>query len=54
MSKFGREEGFSIFKPRTDTSINSNDLESLCNEIHHKKDKNILFSVMYRPPHVDI
>ena len=28
------------FKPRTDLSINSNDVESLCIEIHHKKDKN--------------
>ena len=42
------------FKPRTDLSIISNDIESLCMEIHHKKDKNILFSVMYRPPNGDI
>ena len=42
------------FKPRTDLSINSNDVESLCIEIHHKKDKNILFSVMYRPPNGDM
>ena len=45
----GRGGGLSIFvhkeiyfKPRTDLSINSNDVESLCIEIHHKKDKNIL------------
>ena len=38
------------FKPRTDLSINSNDVKSLCIEIHHKKNKNILFSVIYRPP----
>ena len=38
------------FKPRTDLSINSNDVESFYSEIHHKKDKNILFSVMYKPP----
>lgn len=37
------------FKPRTDLSTDSNDAESLCNEIRHKKDKNILFNVMYRP-----
>ena len=42
------------FKPRTDLSINSNDLESLRFEIHHKRDKNILFSVMYRHPGGDI
>ena len=42
------------FKPRTDLSINSNDVRSLCIEIHHKKDKNILFSVMYRPPNGDM
>ena len=42
------------FKPRTDLSINSNDVESLCIEMHHKKDKNILFSVMYRPPNGDM
>ena len=42
------------FKPRTDLSINSNDVGSLCIEIHHKKDKNILFSVMYRPPNGDM
>ena len=40
------------FKPRTDLSINSNDVESPCIEIHHKKDKNILF--LYRPPNVDM
>ena len=41
------------FKPRTDLSINSNNVESLCIEIHHKNDKNTLFSVMYRPPNGD-
>ena len=56
----GRGGGLSIFvhkevysKPRTDLSINSNDQQSLCIEIHHKKDKSILFSVMYRPPNGD-
>ena len=38
------------FKPRTDLSINLNDVESLCIEVRHKKNKNILFSVMLRPP----
>ena len=42
------------FKPRTDLSINSNDVESLCIERHPKKEKNILFSVMYRPPNGDM
>ena len=42
------------FKPRTDLSINSNDAESLCIEIHRKKEKNISFSVMYRPPNGDM
>ena len=41
-------------KQRTDLSINSNDVESLCIEIQHKKDKNILFSAMYTPPNGDI
>ena len=57
----GRGRGLSIFvhkeiyfKPRTDLSINSNDVESLCIEIHLKKYKNILFSVMYRPPKGDM
>ena len=57
----GRGRGLSIFvhkevyfKPRTDPFLNSNDIESLCIEIHHKKDKNSLFSVMYRPPNGDI
>ena len=40
--------------PGADLSINSNDVESLCIETHLKKDKNILFSVMYRPPNGDI
>ena len=42
------------FKPRTDLSINSNDIGSLCIKIHHKKEKNILFSVMYRPLNGDM
>ena len=57
----GRGGGLSIFvlkgicfEPRTDLSINSNDVGSLCIEIHHKKDKNILFSVMYRSPNGDM
>ena len=57
----GRGAGLSIFvhkeiyfKPRTDLSINLNDVESLCIGIHHKKDKNILFSVMYRSPNGDM
>ena len=57
----GRGRGLSIFvhkeiyfKPRTDLSINSNDVESLCIEIHQEKDKNILFSVMCRPPNRDM
>ena len=57
----GREGGLNIyvhietyFKPLKDLSINSNDAESLCIEIQHKKDKNILFSVMYRPPNGDM
>ena len=56
-----RGGGLSIFvhkeiysKPRTDLSISSNDAESLCIEIRHKKDKHILFSVMYRPPNGDM
>ena len=61
MRESGRGGGLSIFmhkenyfKPRTDLSINSNDVESSYIEIHHKKDKNILFSVMYRPPNGDM
>ena len=57
----GRGVGLSIFlqketyfKPRTDLSINSNDVELLCIEIYHKTDKNILFRVMYRPPNGDM
>ena len=42
------------FKPRTDLSLNSNNVQSLCIEIHHKKDKSILFSVMYRLPNRDM
>ena len=56
----GRGGGLSIFvhkevysKPRTDLPINSNDQQSLCIKIYHKKDKSILFSVMYRPPNGD-
>ena len=56
----GRGGGLSIFvhkevysKPRTDLSITANDQQSLCIEIHHKKDKSVLFSVMYRPPNGD-
>ena len=43
-----RKEAY--LKPRTDLSINSNDAESLCIEIHHKNVKNILFRAMYRTP----
>ena len=57
----GRGGGLSIFvhkevyfKPRTDLSINSNDVESLYIEIHHKKDKNNFFCVMYSPPNGDM
>ena len=42
------------FKPRKDLSIDSNDVESLCIEIHLKKDRNILLNVMYRPPNGDM
>ena len=52
LSIFVREEIY--FKHRTDLSINSNDVESLCIEIHQEKDKNILFSVMCRPPNRDM
>ena len=52
----GRGGGLNIFvqkevyfEPRTDLSINSNDVESLCIETHHKKDKNILFSEKSKP-----
>ena len=51
--EYGRGGGLSIFvhkeiyfKPRTNLSINSNDVESLCIEVHHKKDINIFFSIM--------
>ena len=55
----GRELRISVhkevyFKPRKDLSIDSNDVESLCIEIHFKKDRNILFNVMYRPPNGDM
>ena len=43
-----------LLTPGTDLSINSNDVKSLCIEIHHKKDKNILFSIMSRPPNGDM
>ena len=42
------------FKPRTDLSTNSNDMESLCVKVQHKKDKRISFDVMYRPPNGDM
>ena len=42
------------FKPHEDLSIDSNDVESLCIEIRLKKDRNILFNVMHRPPHGDM
>ena len=42
------------FKPRKDLSIDSNDVESLCIEIHLKKDRNILFNLMYRAPNGDM
>ena len=57
----GRGGGLNIFvqkeiyfKPRTDLSIASNDVESLCIKVHHKKHRNILFRVMYRPPNGDV
>ena len=37
-----------------DLSVNSNDVESLCIEIQYKKNKNILFSVVYRRPNGDM
>ena len=50
--KSGRGRGLNIlvhkevyFMPRTDLSINSNDRESLCIEIHHEKYRNILFTL---------
>ena len=51
----GRELRISVhkevyFKPRKDLSIDSNDVESLCIEMHLKNDRNILFNVMYRLP----
>ena len=49
---FVRKEVY--FKPLADLSINSNDVEPLFIEIHHKEYKKILFSVMYRPPYSDI
>ena len=52
LSTFVQREVY--FEPLTDLSINSNDVESLCIETHHKKDKNILFSVTYRPPNDDM
>ena len=48
LSIFAHKEG--DFKPRTDLSINSNNVEPFCIETHHKKDKNIFFNVMYSPP----
>ena len=45
LSIFVHKENY--FKLLTDLSINSN-------EMHHEKDKNILFSVMYRPQNGDM
>ena len=42
------------FKPRKGLSIDSNDVESLCIGMHLKKDRNILFNVMYRSPNGDM
>ena len=52
LSIFVREEIY--FKHRTDLSINSNDVESLCIEIHQEKGENILVSVMCRPTNRDM
>lgn len=52
LSIFAPKEGY--FKPRKDLSTKSNDVEPLCIETHHKKDKNILFNVMYSPPNSDV
>ena len=41
-------------KPCTDVFINSSYVESLCIEIHDKKDRNILVNVMYSPPNSDM
>ena len=43
-----------FFKPRIDLSIDPNDVEPLCIEIHLRKDRNILLNVMYRPPNGDM
>ena len=40
--------------PRTDLSIYSNDVESLCIEKQKKKDENVLFIAMYRPLNGDM
>ena len=42
------------FNPSTDLSVNSNDVASLCSEIHHEKDKNILFSGVYTSTNGDM
>ena len=42
------------FKSRSNLSINSNGVESLCIKIHYKKEKNTLFSVIYSPPNGDM
>ena len=42
------------FKPCKDLSIDSNDVESLCIEMHLKKDRNVLFNVKHRPPNGDM
>lgn len=49
---FVQKEGY--FKPCTDLSITANDVEPLFIEIHHKKNKNLLFNVTYRPPSSDV
>ena len=56
----GRGGGLSIFAHKqvyfklcTVLSVNSNDVESLCTKMHHKKGKNILFSVIHRSPNGD-
>ena len=52
LRKFVHKEVY--FKPRTDLIINPNDVESLWTEMQHRKDKNILFNVVYRPSNGDI
>ena len=52
LSIFACEEVY--FKPRAELSINSNDVEPLVIETHHKKNKNILLNVMSRPSNSDM